>query len=435
MTAQQDVSTPDVIAVSINEAQEFGCPRCGGIFGSSSMSGGGSQLWNCADCNKTSIYLAEGLTKSTIGISSHYPELQSHPRRGQPVDREKLVRDREERIESRAIAGLSYWLTLGHGHPVKIEKAGSHMSKSCYLPILATESPENVRATWFGDNFHFHFLGIDLKQPIPATLLYPISSIFGRYALSGHTNTEVAPPLTNFQKEYHNNTPVKVFGSDCYGGFCAALVIRYLEEVSKLDIEKILDVCLRKTSYGLVDNIDGNCVKFADLAKLLDLEFAKFAYCDFDVQNITGDIFERVNVDWFHYDLGVGRSSVHITLKEGVLLPPLVSPAEIYVDLEDTLLGRYIPQEIQERPTKNTYSDYLILKVPTRLLHYQRDRAPEEQQKLRGNEKQPVNRVYDNVNIGTRKFTFSVPNVLDCALTAFFFVKVLAPMMQEIQAQ
>lgn len=425
-----------VIAVSSRDAQQFGCPYCGGIYGTSPISGGGSQLWQCSDCGKTSINLADGVNKSTIGVDEAYPELQHHPRCDKPIDREKLIRERESSVKSEGFIDLKNWLLLGHGHPARITEVGSHSSKSRGLPIVGSESPSSVRVNWFGYNYHFYFLGIELKQPVPATLMYPISSIFGGYALSGHVNTEVAPPLTNFQKAYHNCTPVGVFGGDCGGsGFMAAAVIRYLEEISKLDIEKILDVCLRKTSYGSTDVIDGNGIEFADLAKLLGLEYAKFAYYDFDVQNLPDDVFDRVNVDWFDSDLGADSSSIHVTMKKGVYLPPLTLPAEIYVDLKDTLLDRHIPQDTQERPVKNSYSDHLLLKVPAHLLHYQKDRTPEERQRLRESVKYPTHGVYESVNLGTREFTFNVPNVLDCALTAFFFVKVLAPMIRELQAQ
>ena len=96
--SKQSVEIPDKIVISAKEAEEFGCPYCGGIFGTSPMSGGGSQLWNCSDCGNTSIFLADGMQKSTIGIGGYYPELQPHPRRGQPVDREKLIRERRENI-------------------------------------------------------------------------------------------------------------------------------------------------------------------------------------------------------------------------------------------------------------------------------------------------------------------------------------------------
>lgn len=335
---------------------------------------------------------------------------------------------------SEARDNLEKWLLLGHGRVASIAEVKSHTSKSQRLPIVGSASLNNVDVSWFSYNYYFYFLGVKLKQAIPATLLYPISTIFGRYPLSGHVNTEIAPPLTNFEKAYHNCDLLKTFGGDCGGeGLVPALVIRYLEEVSKLDIEKILDVCLRKTRYGAVDYIDGNAIKFEDLAKLLHLQYAKFAYYDFDVQNAPTDIYERVNVDWF--DTEMNGSSVHVTMREGVLLPPLPTSAKIYVDLRDTALDQYIPPEAQERPVKNRYSEHLLLKVPADMLCYQKDRTYEERQKLHESSDYPVHGIYDRVHLGTREFTFNVPNALDCAMTAFFFIKVLAPIIIELRAK
>ena len=153
----------------------------------------------------------------------------------------------------------------------------------------------------------------------------------------------------------------------------------------------------------------------------------KVAYYDFDVQNAPKDVFYRINVDWF--DAGLGKSSVHVTMSDNVFLPPLLLPAEIYVDLKDTILDRYIPGEAQERPTKNTYDNHVIFKVPVSLLHYQKDRAQQAQEKLKG-----ANDIYSRLNVGTREFTFNTPNVLDSAMTAFFFTKVMAPILKKIQS-
>jgi ribosomal protein L37AE/L43A len=420
----QTAGTTRIIAVSSSDAQKYGCPYCGGIYGSSPISGNGSQIWNCSDCGETSINLADGVTKSTIGAGDYYPEISVHPRSGQPVDRERLIRERKENIESEAFFDLQKWLLLGYGHPVRVTKVGEHSSKSRGLPIVASESSDNVAVTWFGNNYHFYFLGVKLKREIPAVFLRPISTMFGDYALSGHVNTKIAPPIKNFEKAYHNLTPLKIFGGDCGNGTMAALTIRYLEEISKLDIDGLLDVCFRKTRYGAVDNIDGEYIEFADLAKLLDLEYDKFAYYDFDVQNAPKDVFDRVNVDWFDSDLGRGKSSVHVTMKEGVFLPALPLPSEIYVDLKDTPLNQYIPDAAQEQPVKNCYSKHVLYKVPVKLLGWRECPILD-----------PAHWVYGKVNDETREFTFLTDNVLDCALTAFFFTKVLAPVLKKIMAR
>lgn len=74
------------IAVSLSEHKQFGCPSCGYRSGYTPMSAGGTAVWDCAspECRKTSLILADGLTRSAIGIGDSYPELQTHPRRGIP---------------------------------------------------------------------------------------------------------------------------------------------------------------------------------------------------------------------------------------------------------------------------------------------------------------------------------------------------------------
>lgn len=75
-----------VIAVSVAELREFGCPHCGYRSGYTPISGGGTAAWICGsgECGKTSCVLADGATKSTIGFGDFYPELQPHPRKGTP---------------------------------------------------------------------------------------------------------------------------------------------------------------------------------------------------------------------------------------------------------------------------------------------------------------------------------------------------------------
>lgn len=75
-----------VIAVSVTELNQFGCPHCGYRSGSTPLSFGGAASWRCGsnECGKTSCILAEGLTKSPIGFGDFYPALQDHPRRGIP---------------------------------------------------------------------------------------------------------------------------------------------------------------------------------------------------------------------------------------------------------------------------------------------------------------------------------------------------------------
>lgn len=410
-----------VIAVSTSEAAKYGCPYCGGVFGHSPMLRAGSEIWICTHCHQTSVHLLDGIEKSTVGVAGYYPILQPHPRRGQPVDRAGFIANSEQSIGSvesmrRGIflPRLGYWLLLGHSQPVRIAEIGER-------DYLATDGPGNVLVTWFGDKDGSRRLGIELKQPIPATLLYPISTIFDRYGVCGYVNPQGSPPLVNFRKAYYNRRPISVFGGNCGGcdesaGIVVALTIRYLEEVSELNARKI----------------PSKSAELKSLARCLGLEVVRSKeHDDLEVQEVPEDIFERVSVDEFDRPIGDG-SSVHIVMKEGVFLPPLPLPAEIFVDVKDTALDSYIPADVQERPTKSMWSRYLIYKVPARLLRLRNDER-KERQDLYGGVKYPLHHVYMFTNVGTREFTFHVPNVLDAVLTAFFFTKVLAPVLREAQ--
>jgi hypothetical protein len=53
------------------------------------ISGGGSASWQCGGCGKDSVYVAEGIIRSTIGIglsdgTVFYPKVSRHPRFGIP---------------------------------------------------------------------------------------------------------------------------------------------------------------------------------------------------------------------------------------------------------------------------------------------------------------------------------------------------------------
>lgn len=78
--------TQSVIAVSVKDLREFGCPYCGYRSGYTPISGGGAAVWTCGseECGKTCCVLGEDVIKSTIGFGDFYPELQAHPRRGTP---------------------------------------------------------------------------------------------------------------------------------------------------------------------------------------------------------------------------------------------------------------------------------------------------------------------------------------------------------------
>ncbi|MBP9801450.1 MAG: hypothetical protein KBC83_02150 [Candidatus Moranbacteria bacterium] len=78
-----------ILAVVHTEVTEFGCPYCGFRSGSSTIQAGGAAMWSCGECSKTSVILAEGKHRSTIGLGTKYgiayPKLRVHPRRGIPA--------------------------------------------------------------------------------------------------------------------------------------------------------------------------------------------------------------------------------------------------------------------------------------------------------------------------------------------------------------
>lgn len=411
------INKPVQLAVLASEFEKFGCPHCGGIFGNSLVTRGGSQSWRCTNCDNTSVFVADGITRSTIGFGNYFPNVTAHPRQGHPVDREKLISERVQRIECLAIADLGRWLLLGHGQSAPISKVGSHTSKSQVLPIIASKSCSNVRVTWFSYNYSFYFMGVELRREIPATLLYPISKLFGHYPLSGHVNRLVAPAITNFDMLYHNCTPVQNFGGNCGGnGLQAALALRYLEVVSKLDIEAILDICLRETNYGNIDFIDGDAIELAELGKLLSLEgVSTFTN---DVTNTPGDVFEKIAIDWYGTRYG-GNGGVMVTMKKGVILPMLPSPASISLDPSDTVLKDLLPHG-------------MIKRIPIQHLEYPSVHS-DRYRKLKDMCNYEPNQLYYRANPGTQSFVFHTPNVLDSVLTVFFLMNVVAPVLRALK--
>jgi hypothetical protein len=107
------ISDPtEIIAVSAEDLEKWGCPHCGYRSGSSMMSGGGSATWNCGECQRTTVALAPGINRSTISFGGEErlcPELQPHPRAGTPAHGQPDIRPDEggEFFHSRRI-GLDH---------------------------------------------------------------------------------------------------------------------------------------------------------------------------------------------------------------------------------------------------------------------------------------------------------------------------------------
>jgi hypothetical protein len=81
------IGSEPIIAVSLVERNQFGCPHCGYRSGVMRMTYGGSGVWYCGDtenCGRVCCVLWDEVTCSSIEIGGVYPTLQAHPRRGIP---------------------------------------------------------------------------------------------------------------------------------------------------------------------------------------------------------------------------------------------------------------------------------------------------------------------------------------------------------------
>jgi hypothetical protein len=291
----------------------------------------------------------------------------------------------------------------------------THRSKSIELPIVGAcvlQDPQNVTVENLSDNFHFYFLSLKLKQAIPATLLWPLSGLFGSVPLSGHVTDRNF--VTNFPKAYHNVERLSEISMSVGNGLQAALVIRYLNEVSKLPVDDILNRVLYKTRYGTVDAIDFNAVDSnQDLMKLIGLNPGS-GYCSYDVENVD-PLYEKLHVSIF--DSSNGGSSLQVTMKG--YLPPInlpsgklhvkVTPEQHAVGIGDTGYGKeaYIPVRFLKRLPHETLRDLYPLR---RQLHS----------------------AYNRVPVDNKEWLINTPNGLDTMLMAFMLNHCLPPVLQSI---
>lgn len=296
-------------------------------------------------------------------------------------------------------------LQAAMGDNTSVKVVGSHRSKSQDLPILAAEGA-NVIVTNLSHNFYFYFLGIELKKPIPACFLYPISGLMGRYALSGHTDPENAPAITNFAKEYNNLTPIRKFGLEASTALQCASAIKYLEAVSKLPLDELLDIFFHKSYYGKIDGVDMNAVageaegRFADI---LNLGYEKFAYYHFDVTN-ADSMFKKLTVHWFYSSTDCGSkpgSKLYIELQDGVPFPSLPVPGE----------------HLCLVPTPEMQALSILQPIPLSSLAYHKDAYKLTQE--RKWHKELVNYNVMCKAPDQNKFVLHAPNGLDLGMSAF----------------
>lgn len=356
-------------AVSADDFRDFGCAHCGRIFGTKPHSEGGTVQYVCAGCGKTTLVVDGRLERSTLGVmvgAQHvFPEVMPHPRLAWPIDREALIRERVHRDQ------LSRWLRLAYGGEVGIIQTAEHIRRWQKLPIMAVFAPnENVLVNWFGEYVFVHILGLQLRQPLPATLMHPIASVFGHFTLTNYID-EVIAPHVDIRNAYSGNEDITRFIATCEDGFAAALVIRYLRELSKLDTKRIADICFLHVASNK-RWIDNDAVDYEVLLEVLGLTHRYVnGSLNPTMTGLTMDFLDKVVIE-LNDPIVHGQCAVQVTLAEG------------------------------------------IYRLSMPVLHSSFG-------------------VNHKVGQLTREFVFRVPTIPDAALTAFFLVKVLAPMMGEMR--
>jgi hypothetical protein len=284
----------------------------------------------------------------------------------------------------------------------------------------------------FSYNWYFHFLGVQLGSSLPATLLFPISGVFGDFALSGHVAHGGCKPVTNFDKAYHNGTFLTKFGMDVGSAVNAATVIRYLNLVPNLDQDAILEAAFSGGRYPVRDVVDGNRVDDEKLYAAVGLKESsqhRSAYCEFEVDTSGQKVFSRVTVDKF--DLEYGGSGVRLEMADGFYFPTLpVSPRHIQVRTKDTVLGDLVPKEVWERPSyQQVFQDW----VPISFLKSNNSESMHRSvHPVKDTIQYSLSPAYGRVYPSIRHFYLSCPNVLDAALTARFLIDCVAPVLESL---
>ncbi|MFA6194533.1 MAG: hypothetical protein WC719_02160 [Patescibacteria group bacterium] len=418
---EQKNQTP--VAVTENEFLDYGCPKCGSIFGYYPYIGGGEGIWICADCGTITTVFSVGITETSSSINGIIPQLVEHPRKSLgKIDREAIVEKRAKSIEESQFAEFKKWIDFGYGNPTKVRTVSHHSSKSQNLPIVAAKGADsNVEVVWFGDNFHSHFLGMKFNEPVCASFLYPISGCLNELACSSHVNETVAAELPHYVRASYNREMIKTLGVEC-DGISAALIIRYLHEISKLDYENILRICYNENREGGKKTfIHGNHVEFESLIRAVDPGLKQESYGAFF--NLPEDsIFEKIYINEFS-DITRNGASVVVTIKAGSLLPALPFPFNrIFANPSETVLGEYLPEAIQQRKLPDTYDNYVITAVPVNLLHYQ-----EELMKEPDWNEYNLHEAHCRLNKGFKTLIFDTNNLLDAVMTGIFLAKAVDP--------
>lgn len=137
-----------MIAISFYDFLKYGCPNSGCDFAvAGCISGYGTSFGICEECKTEFALLADGVTKSAIGIgrvnesgesTCEYPELQQHPRKGIPWHPYVFPDSRPEYGE--------YWNPRGIGYDlsgfVQSKKAGERLLEMV-KKVLGKEEPDS----------------------------------------------------------------------------------------------------------------------------------------------------------------------------------------------------------------------------------------------------------------------------------------------------
>lgn len=324
----------------------------------------------------------------------------------------------------------------GYGTEVHVRIIDTHSSKSQRLPIVTAEHGDwNTSVAWYAYNYHNYYAAFRFRRSLPMTLLYPISGLFGPKHMSGHESGCPLPDVTNFQKAYWNRDRYEGFA--CFAGsWHMATTLRYLEAVSKIDVQRALGAVLDESHYGAMDNIHGNWAKWDELSAALDL--GNLGTYEREVAVPANRVVKAIRLDWFGVATGVGPCCVEIEAMPGALLPASTATGSMFVDPRCTSLANYLGEDVQPMWSEDTkYVDRLLTFMPVDLFKYRVPSVEDYREKQEHFAHTPyrVCGAYNVASLTTRLFRFAVPNVLDAALLAKWWLVAGIPCAEEALAE
>jgi hypothetical protein len=325
-------------------------------------------------------------------------------------------------------------LRLGFDQDVDVSIVDTHHSKSRKLPIVAADREGwNTSVAWYAFNYHNHYSAFRFKKSIAATLLWPISGVFGRKHMSGHEADCPLPDVTNFVRDYWNRRPLEGFA--CFaGGWHMATTLRYLEAIATIDTAKLFDILMDSSRRGKTDVIDGNNIDFKEMSQTVGIPTLD-SYAE-NVAMPTNRIIQSMKVDWFGIGTDVRPCAVEVVTMPGMLMPGPSGTGEVYVEPRDTRIGDVLGEERQLRWTEETkYSDPRWLNfVPVSLFRYfSREQDDYRARKARLDATPwSVSHAYNAAHLDATRFRFSVPNPLDAVLFVKWWLEAAIPCAEQL---